>query len=171
MVSWNTEYWHAAGRTPTSTGCCAPQQADVYLLQEYLRYPGGVPERIDALDRLRAELPGYHIAFTGEMVTLSRYPIVGEHPIGVIDELEPPDTDFPEYWRYKALRTDIRIGDRVMSLYNTHIWTPVWVGGPSVFSAESGTRSTISTPDAGRSGRPWPTTSPATRIPSWSPAT
>jgi endonuclease/exonuclease/phosphatase (EEP) superfamily protein YafD len=135
VVVWNTGYWHEADRAEAFYALLRAHRADVYVLQEYLRYPGGVPVRVDEADRLRAELPGYHIATTGELVTLSRHPIVGRYGIEAPEAPWPRDADFPEYWRHKALRTDLRVGDRVLSVYNVHLPTPVWLGGPDLFSA------------------------------------
>ncbi|MEJ3744239.1 endonuclease/exonuclease/phosphatase family protein [Actinomycetes bacterium KLBMP 9797] len=135
VVAWNTGYWHEAGETADFYDLLRAQHADVYLLQEYLNYPADVPVRIDEVDRLRAELPGYDIAVAGELVTLSRYPIVDQRALDAPGAPPPPaDTDFPEFWRHKALRTDLRVGDGVLSVYNVHVTTPIWIGGPGPLS-------------------------------------
>lgn len=135
VVAWNTGYWHEAGEDARFYDLLRAQRADVYLLQEYLSYPADVPVRIDHADRLRAEFPGYHVAVAGELVTLSRYPIVDQRALTAPDAPPPPaGTDFPEFWRHKALRTDLRVGQRVLSVYNAHVTTPLWIGGPGPLS-------------------------------------
>jgi endonuclease/exonuclease/phosphatase (EEP) superfamily protein YafD len=137
VVAWNTEYWHEDGRADPFYALLRAQRADVYLLQEYLHHPAGEPVRIDEAERLRAAFPGYHVAVAGELVTLSAHPIVGRYPLTAPEAAAPPrDTDFPEYWRHKSLRTDLLVAGRVLSVYNVHVPTPVWVGGPSPVSAE-----------------------------------
>lgn len=136
VVGWNTGYWHEAGETREFYDLLRAQRADVYLLQEYLNYQADVPVRIEETARLRAELPGYHIAVAGELVTLSRYPIVDQRALDAPAAPAPPaGTDFPEFWRHKVLRTDLRVGDGVLSVYNAHVTTPVWIGGPSPLDA------------------------------------
>lgn len=134
VVAWNTEYWHDAGEADQFYSLLRAQDADVYLLQEYLYYPAGVPVRIDELARIRAALPGYHIAVAGELMTLSRHPIVAQRGLEAPELDVPADTDFPEYWRYKTLRTDLLLGGKLVSVYNVHLPTPVWFGGPSLFT-------------------------------------
>ncbi|GAA4176258.1 endonuclease/exonuclease/phosphatase family protein [Phytohabitans flavus] len=136
VVSWNTGYWHEPGEEGDFYALLARQEADVYLLQEYLYYPDGVPVRVDELETLRQRMPDYHVAVAGELITLSRYPIVAQYGLDAPGAPVPPDSDFPDFWRYKTLRTDLRVGDRVLSVYNAHIPTPLWIGGPSPFSAQ-----------------------------------
>ena len=95
----------------------------------------GEPERVHDLDRIASQMPGYEVAVAGELITLSRVPIIDHRAIDPPELDEPDDTDFPEFWRYKALRTDLRVGDTVLSVYNVHIPTPIWVGGPSPFES------------------------------------
>ncbi|WP_157248206.1 endonuclease/exonuclease/phosphatase family protein [Nonomuraea typhae] len=135
VVSWNTQYWHEPGLAADFYALLTRQRADVYLLQEYLRYPGDSPLRIDELAELRARLPGYHIAVAGELITLSRYPITARYGLDAPGADPPPGAAFPEFWRYKTLRTDLRVGDRVLSVYNVHLPTPLWIGGGGPLSA------------------------------------
>jgi endonuclease/exonuclease/phosphatase (EEP) superfamily protein YafD len=130
IVAWNTEYWYEPGQADRFYAFLRELDADVYLLQEYLRWPGE-PERVHDLDRIAAQLPGYEVVEAGELITLSRVPIVGRHALDPPDLGEPDGTDFPEFWRYKALRTDLRVGGKILSVYNVHVPTPIWVGGPS----------------------------------------
>jgi endonuclease/exonuclease/phosphatase (EEP) superfamily protein YafD len=121
VFSWNTEYWDQGGQTDAFYRLLRAQDADVYLLQEYL-YDETVPVRVDATARLRAEFPGYRIATAGELITLSRFPILRQYPL-VAPGMPPPATpDFPEFWLYKVLRTDLDLGGgRVLSTYNVHL--------------------------------------------------
>ncbi|BCJ50804.1 hypothetical protein Asp14428_22790 [Actinoplanes sp. NBRC 14428] len=104
------------------------QNADVYLLQEHVIWVPGTaevgyfPVQDDA--KLRAEFPGYHIARRSELVTVSRFPIVAQPLFGPAAEL-PSDAPFNEVFaRDKTLRTDLRIGSRVLSVYNVHVTVP-----------------------------------------------
>ncbi|WP_027660384.1 endonuclease/exonuclease/phosphatase family protein [Salinispora fenicalii] len=133
VVSWNTEYWHSADRATEFYDLLRTQRADVYLLQEYLDEVGGEVVRADELDQVRQQLPGYHIAVVGELLTLSRYPIVAATPLSATG-LPPPPTDFTDFWNHQVLRTDLLIDGRVVSAYNVHLPVPLWAGGPSLFS-------------------------------------
>ncbi|RCG26247.1 hypothetical protein DQ384_30260 [Sphaerisporangium album] len=148
VFSWNTWYWdqRAEGGRPMPPPTGTPprdvadfyrylrdQHADVLLLQEYVYFgDGSQPIRVNDLDRLRREFPGYHIATASELVTLSRYPIVLERGIDVRpwaaddpDTTEPPTPDLPDFFAVKTLRTDVRAGARTVSFYNAHINSPV----------------------------------------------
>ncbi|AQZ61738.1 unnamed protein product [[Actinomadura] parvosata subsp. kistnae] len=143
VFSWNTWYWdQPAGRAmPPPTGTPPPdlaafyrhlraQDADVLLLQEYVYFgPDSRPIRVNDLDRLRQEFPGYHLAVASEMVTLSRFPIVLQR--GIEGAPAPAGSSWPEFHRVKTLRTDVRAGDRVVSFYNAHIDSPVASGSLS----------------------------------------
>jgi len=136
VFSWNTEYWHQEDDPDEFYRFLKAQRADVYLLQEYLGwdldrpFDGELPE--DDLARLRREFPGYQIAARGELVTLSRLPIVAQPPV-------PPDpaasgdgtTDFHRVFRdAKVLRTDLRVGTSTVSFYNAHIAVQLKVTSP-----------------------------------------
>lgn len=134
IVTWNTEYWYEPGQSDRFYAFLRDLDADVYLLQEYLRWPGE-PQQVHDLDRIAEEMPGYEVVAAGELITLSRVPIVRQRALDPPDLGEPDDSGFPEFWRYKALRTDVRVGEKVLSLYNVHVPTPIWVGGPSPFES------------------------------------
>jgi endonuclease/exonuclease/phosphatase (EEP) superfamily protein YafD len=130
VFSWNTEYWDDSDDPEAFYTFLKDQRADVYLLQEHVSWDlgGHRPVRSDHRAELRARFPGYHVAAVGEMLTMSRYPI--EHWRGLDSRPylpedsagRPPDgSDFPEYYRYKVLRTDLRIGGRVSTFYNVHV--------------------------------------------------
>ncbi len=78
VVSWNTEYWDQTDDPAAFFGYLRDQHADVYLLQEYLHLVAGQVVAIDDLARLRAEFPDYRVVVKGELVTLSRLPVLGQ---------------------------------------------------------------------------------------------
>ncbi|MGW4640308.1 endonuclease/exonuclease/phosphatase family protein [Sphaerisporangium sp. NPDC004334] len=148
VFSWNTWYWDQradAGREmPPPTGTppqdaagfyryLRAQHADVLLLQEYVYFgPDSRPIRVDGLDRLRREFPGYHVAEAGELVTLSRFPIVLSRGIdlrpwadGDRDAVVPAGSHWPGFYTVKTLRTDVRAGGETVSFYNAHINSPL----------------------------------------------
>ncbi|GGZ31308.1 hypothetical protein GCM10010387_26470 [Streptomyces inusitatus] len=125
IVSLNTQYWGRSAGTDKLYALLHRQNADVYLLQEHVRWTPGRGEkgyaRLDDDQRLRAEFPGHHIARRGELLTLSRHPITASPPVGPGAELGP-DAPFERvFLRDKILRTDLRIGDKTLSVYNVHI--------------------------------------------------
>ncbi|MBT2489841.1 endonuclease/exonuclease/phosphatase family protein [Streptomyces sp. ISL-96] len=129
VFSWNTEYWSDDGDQEAFYAYLKAQRADVYLLQEHVSWdvPGHRPVRADHVAELRARFPGFDVVAVGEMLTMSRYtiedwrgldnwPHLSDPAIGM-----PPDGRFPDYYRYKTLRTDLRIDGRVMAFYNVHV--------------------------------------------------
>ncbi|MFI5843312.1 endonuclease/exonuclease/phosphatase family protein [Catenuloplanes sp. NPDC051500] len=154
VFSWNTWYWDTpgnAGTEPPAGGTPAAdvdafyaylheQDADVYLLQEYIYFNrDGRPVRVDADARLRQEFPGYRIDVVGELVTLSRLPVVEARPINLEPFLpagrtlsKPGPADIAgTYYTDKALRTDIDVYGTVVSFYNSHVPTPVEMNAAS----------------------------------------
>ncbi|MEU8272372.1 endonuclease/exonuclease/phosphatase family protein [Sphaerisporangium sp. NPDC049002] len=123
VMSWNTEYWDQDDRPERFYGFLKAQRADVYLLQEYLHWTDDTPQEVDDLARLRREFPGYQIAAVGELVTLSRFPIVAAPPVGPARTLGPRPTWDSAFQQAKVLRTDLRVGTSVISFYNVHIPT------------------------------------------------
>nr|MDT0656793.1 endonuclease/exonuclease/phosphatase family protein [Micromonospora sp. DSM 115978] len=147
VFAWNTWYWDQLARGPDAPSPMVrpprdtdrfyrylrEQDADVYLLQEYLYFSADwQPIRVDHLDRLRREFPGFHVAVSGELLTLSRFPLVLTRPLDLRpwlsrqwEDLPPPDSQLPAYHTVKTLRTDLRIAGRVVSFYNSHLHVPV----------------------------------------------
>lgn len=123
VMSWNTEYWDQDDDPERFYGFLKAQRADVYLLQEYLHWTDGTPRQVDDLARLRREFPGYHIAAEGELVTLSRFPVAASPPVGPAVALGPGATWNSAFLLAKTLRTDLRIGTSIISVYNVHIPT------------------------------------------------
>ena len=58
VFAWNTNYWDMSDDKGAFYAFLRHQDADVYLLQEYLYWDGDRPVRIDDTARLRAEFPG-----------------------------------------------------------------------------------------------------------------
>jgi len=129
VFTWNTNYWGMSNVDPEAQfRFLRKQNADVYLLQEHVIWVPGTaevgyyPVQDDA--KLSAEFPGYYIARRSELVTISRFPIVAQPVFGPAARL-PADAPFNEVFaRDKTLRTDLRIGSRVVSVYNVHVTVP-----------------------------------------------
>ncbi|SBT42649.1 endonuclease/exonuclease/phosphatase family protein [Micromonospora narathiwatensis] len=149
IFSWNTWYWDQLVRTgPGGEPIRDPdrfyrylraQAADVYLLQEQLYIDGHdwSPLPVTDPDRVRREFPGFHVAVSGELVTVSRFPIVLDRPVDLRPwlarqwpDLPPADSRLPAYHTVKTLRTDLLVAGRVVSFYNAHLYVPV-VGLPA----------------------------------------
>ncbi|TDB94049.1 endonuclease/exonuclease/phosphatase family protein [Actinomadura sp. 7K534] len=128
VFAWSTDYWQMSDDKEAFYAFLRRQDADVYLLQEYLYRKEGVEPphqviRIDDSARLRAEFPGYQISVDGELLTLSRLPVVATHHQRV------PSTGTDWFWKgTKAQRTDIRVGGRTVSFYNVHLPVPFRIG-------------------------------------------
>ncbi|MEV0233734.1 endonuclease/exonuclease/phosphatase family protein [Nonomuraea sp. NPDC050786] len=161
VAAWNTEFWDQDWRTAEgdrySPGFYAylhKLNADVYLLMEYLyvdtragdmrsqRWTADLAMRIDKLAELRREFPGYHIAVSGEQITLSRFPIVAHRGLDMrpwlpADQKPIPEAlrDWQEGYTVETLRTDIDVNGKVVSFYDAQISQPPleW----RLYSAES----------------------------------
>lgn len=129
VFSWNTEYWADDDDPEAFYAFLKAQRADVYLLQEHVSWDlaGHRPVRSDHVAELRQRFPGFHVAALGEMLTLSRYPIEDWRGLDSWPHLPadgrgmPPDGSFPDYYRYKVLRTDLRVDGRLTTFYNVHV--------------------------------------------------
>lgn len=137
VVAWNTEYWDQDDDPQRFLRFLVAQRADVYLLQEYLNWDraagldGARP--VDDLARLRRAFPGFAIAARGELLTLSRFPIVARPAVGA-DRTVRPDTGatFADvFTAAKVLRTDLQIGGARLSAYNVHLPVRVDLGTTS----------------------------------------
>ncbi len=116
IFSWNTDVWTLHKDPERFYAFLREQRADVYVLQEYLHWDEHGPVRVDDLGRLREAFPGYEIVIEGEMLTMSRLPIVARYPRPATDEW---------YWQgNKAMRVDVRLGQSVLSIYNVHLFVP-----------------------------------------------
>ncbi|MFB7469523.1 endonuclease/exonuclease/phosphatase family protein [Kitasatospora sp. NPDC056184] len=119
VFSWNTEYWDTTDDPDAFYRFLRSRDADVYLLQEYLAWVRETHTEIDELDRIHREFPGYQVVVAGELVTLSRYPVLATPPVG---PAPAPDAPWAEtFTRRKVLRTDLDVNGRTVSFYNVHI--------------------------------------------------
>ncbi|WP_422769008.1 endonuclease/exonuclease/phosphatase family protein [Plantactinospora sp. WMMC1484] len=120
VFSWNTGYWDEGGQTERMYALLRAADADVYLLQEYWYEHSPGPTGAE-LARLHAEFPGFEIAVAGELVTLSRFPILRRMPL-LAPEMPPPLWGSADAWNHKVLRTDLDLGSgRKLSVYNLHL--------------------------------------------------
>ncbi|MEV4478106.1 endonuclease/exonuclease/phosphatase family protein [Micromonospora coxensis] len=125
VLVWNTGYWDQDDDPDAFLRFLAAQRADVYLLQEHLYWDSAAGLRgarpVPEPSRLRAAFPGYTVVARGELVTLSRYPVLARPPVGP-DAALPAEADFGRvFTAAKVLRTDLAVGDRVLSAYNVHL--------------------------------------------------
>jgi endonuclease/exonuclease/phosphatase (EEP) superfamily protein YafD len=129
VFAWSTDHWQMADDKDAFYAFLRRQDADIYLLQEYLYWKEDVEPpnqviRIDDTARLRAEFPGYRLSVDGELLTLSRLPVVATYH----QRLSGSGTDW--FWKgTKAQRTDIRVGERTVSFYNVHLPVPFRISG------------------------------------------
>ncbi|MEU6406448.1 endonuclease/exonuclease/phosphatase family protein [Streptomyces sp. NPDC046985] len=124
VFAWNTDHWQMSDDKDAFYAFLRRQDADVYLLQEYLYTRGEKPVRIDDSARLHAEFPGYRLLVQGELITLSRLPVVAAPR-----PKTPGGGDW--YWHARKFqRTDVRAGGRTVSLYNVHLPVPFHLGNP-----------------------------------------
>jgi hypothetical protein len=136
VFAWNTEYWDQDDDPGQLLDFLVSQRADIYLLQEHLYWDlsAGLAGagQVNDLDRVRAAFPGYFVVAEGELLTISRYPVVGYAalgaPAGLADadtgagSLSGPRADFGEVFAaVRVLRTDLLFGGRVLSTYNAHL--------------------------------------------------
>lgn len=121
VVSWDTLDWHS-GRA--FYAFLTAQHADVYLLQDYVNdSPDDLRPARDTAALHRA-FPGYHFATAGDLLTISRFPFAATQPL-LTNPVPPAGTGnvfFLPAWKYAALRTDIVVGGRTVSLYNVHLY-------------------------------------------------
>ncbi|WP_055552675.1 endonuclease/exonuclease/phosphatase family protein [Streptomyces sp. NBRC 110028] len=125
VFAWSTRFWQMGDDKDAFYDFLRRQDSDVYLLQEYLYWKDDKPVRIDDSARLRAEFPGYRVSVEGELITLSRLPVVTAH------HRRAAGGEDAWYWKgTKFQRTDIRVGGRTVSFYNVHLPVPVHPGNP-----------------------------------------
>lgn len=128
VFNWNTEYWDQFKDKDRFYRFLKTQDADIYILQEYLHITKdfsvpkadrsklfsicsvvpGFPLHYLAVDdrkRLREEFPGYYFVTDKQFVILSRFPIKDSHP------------DYSEQYSV----TDIDIYGRLVRFFNVHM--------------------------------------------------
>lgn len=102
VFSFNTEFWE--NKPDELLRMIGQEDADLLLLQEHVLYPDMAVHDESELERV---LPGRSIAQHSDLLTLTRFPIVAT-------------------MRGEAfLRTDVRIGERIVRVYNVHLTSPV----------------------------------------------
>ncbi|WP_410609454.1 endonuclease/exonuclease/phosphatase family protein [Amycolatopsis sp. lyj-109] len=122
VVAWNTEYWDQTDDPDRFYAYLHAHTADVYVLQEYVDLVGTDGARdADDLARLRAEFPGYHLVARGELLTLSRYPVLAQPRVGPDRGLRDGAPYDEVFESAKVLRTDLQVGSSVLTVYNVHL--------------------------------------------------
>jgi hypothetical protein len=151
VAAWNTEHWDQDWSTaangyrysPTFYDYLHKLDADIYLLTEYIyvdptagdprsrRWTADMALRIDKLADLRREFPGYQVAASGDLITLSRFPIAGQRGLDLrpwlpAEQRQIPQAslDWPEDYTVETLRTDINVNGKVISFYDAHLSQP-----------------------------------------------
>ncbi|MFD2421836.1 endonuclease/exonuclease/phosphatase family protein [Amycolatopsis pigmentata] len=118
VFSWNTEYWDQNDDASHFYDYLKAQHADVYLLQEHMYWDESKDEKgaiqLKDIDQLRQEFPGYTVVAKGELLTLSRFPVLGWPHVSAADW-------WADFTTGKVLRTDLRVGTTTLSVYNVHI--------------------------------------------------
>ncbi|WP_424533227.1 endonuclease/exonuclease/phosphatase family protein [Sphaerisporangium viridialbum] len=121
VVSWDTFCWDTTDDPARFLRYLKKWSADVYLLQEHSGCGPGAPTPIDDGAQLRREFPSRYFATADGLLTISRFPIVRDLALGTVPN--PVATN----WRRAALRTDLRVGGRVLSVYNVHLYDMLYL--------------------------------------------
>jgi endonuclease/exonuclease/phosphatase (EEP) superfamily protein YafD len=127
VFAWNTGYWGQDVPRDRFYAFLRDRHADVYLLQEYLHWDEAAgldgARQVDDEAALRSAFPGYAIASRGELLTLSRLPIVASPPVGPDRDLAGVAAGFGQVFATaKVLRTDLDAGGgQIISAYNVHL--------------------------------------------------
>lgn len=124
VVSWDTLDWTESKEPDDFYRFVTSRNADVYLLQSYARSKPDTFRLTRDADRLRRAFPGYHFATAGSLLTISRFPIVAEVPLET-NPVPPAGTGniyFLPDWKYGALRTDLDVRGRILSVYNVFFY-------------------------------------------------
>ncbi len=124
IIQMNTDYWGQL-RDGTLTdprnkhamlAFLKDLDADIYLLQEHMSRIGNTAPPITDLTDIKEIFPEYSYVTAGTLLTLSRHPVINHYSIETksptILKLPPPPY---------ILRTDISIGDNIISTYNIHM--------------------------------------------------
>jgi endonuclease/exonuclease/phosphatase (EEP) superfamily protein YafD len=104
VVTFNTEYWHTSEIELLDR--IESGRAHIVFLQEHLEKRGKTWGPTNRIAKLKQVAFGDHVDWNGEVVTLSKWPIVGRRAFS----------------GGQALRTDVRAPDgRILSAYNVHL--------------------------------------------------
>ncbi len=132
VICWNTNMWDQDKDKDKFYSFIKKQNADVYLLQEYLHYKtdedNGQPFRlcnivpgfplqfmhVDDSERIKKEFPGYYFSINDQFVIISRFPIKNSY------------TDYSEQYAV----TDVDIKGRNVRFYNVHMLLHIEITNP-----------------------------------------
>lgn len=126
VVSFNTRFFgqdqngpdNDPGKRETLVSYLRSLDADVYLLQEHMIRDtlGNAQPITDDSALLQDEFPGYQVAAAGELLTLSKFPIVHQETVKTLDvpRLSNPPAPY-------SFRTDLQVGNKVLSTFNVHM--------------------------------------------------
>jgi GT2 family glycosyltransferase/endonuclease/exonuclease/phosphatase family metal-dependent hydrolase len=121
VVTWSTGIVDGISRPDRIFQYLQSLHADVYLLGEYLPSAAGPAV-------LRHYFPGYTAVADGDLLTLSRLPVVA---IKMLPAAPPAGSTFDQQFAVvKAIRTDVRADGRILSLYNVHMPVQIDVSSP-----------------------------------------
>ncbi|MCT9929889.1 hypothetical protein N5079_06610 [Planotetraspora sp. A-T 1434] len=121
VVSWDTYCWDTTDDPARFFRYLRRWRADVYLLQEHAKCAPGAQVPLDDGAELRREFPGYHFATAEGLLTISRFPIVSQTPVGA------NPNPYAANWTHAAMRTDVRTAGRVLSIYNMHFYDMLYL--------------------------------------------
>jgi endonuclease/exonuclease/phosphatase (EEP) superfamily protein YafD len=121
VVSWDTYCWDTTDDPARFLRYLKKWDADVYLLQEHAGCAPGALAPIEDGERLRREFPGHHVATADGLLTISRFPIAVRTPVGT------NPNPYAANWTRAALRTDLRVGGELISMYNVHFYDALYL--------------------------------------------
>ncbi|WP_344979503.1 endonuclease/exonuclease/phosphatase family protein, partial [Streptosporangium fragile] len=121
VVSWDTYCWNTTDDPGGFFRYLKKWDADVYLLQEHSGCGPGAPVPIEDGELLRREFPAHHVVAADGLLTISRFPVAAQVPLGT------NPNPFAPRWVRAALRTDLRIGERPLSVYNVHLYDMLYL--------------------------------------------
>jgi hypothetical protein len=124
IVAWDTLNWTESKNQDDFYRFITERKADVYLLSNYAHSGPDTFRLVRDADRLRRAFPGYHFATAGSLLTISRFPIEADIPMET-NPVQPAGTDniwFLRDWKYGALRTDLTVRGRTLSVYNVFFY-------------------------------------------------
>jgi endonuclease/exonuclease/phosphatase (EEP) superfamily protein YafD len=133
VTVWDTLGWDTGKNADAFYSYLTSQHSDIYVLQEYIGIGSdGAPYPIDDSARLRSAFPGYSLTSVGELLVISRYPVLDHSTVG--DSLRPAAVT-NTVWSYgtsRILRVDLDVAGRTVSVYDVHL-PDLFNFGPSVF--------------------------------------
>ncbi|MES2117055.1 MAG: endonuclease/exonuclease/phosphatase family protein [Pseudomonadota bacterium] len=108
IVSFNTQYWHPSERELVDA--VSYEANDIVLFQEHLQeHPDHSWGPTNRIAQLKAAVKDRYIDAEGEVVTMSKWPIVARRGF---------DDGGPDG---QVLRTDLAVAGRTISVYNIHL--------------------------------------------------